>query len=153
MLVRIQASALHTNLSTLIPQPLYSIPHPPPPPTLNATTATIFSFDMHHVADASPVSDLRTIATIIGQHPRASLWVCSYSPVTSPFRQRTYKYVQSSVRFSAVPISLVQTAGKSHGEDSKASFFVLPIYCSIPQLRVFHIRGVGVGRVNISGED
>ena len=85
-------------------------------------SATVFSYDMRNVADASPLNDVRSIVSAIGRHQRASVLICSYSPVTSQFRQSTYQFVQGLVRYTGVQVSLVQTAGKAQGPASKASF-------------------------------
>ena len=85
-------------------------------------SATVFSYDMHNVCDASPLDDVRSIVDAIGRRPRAAILICSYAPITSRFRQSTYQFVQGLVRYTGVQISLVQTAGKAHGPSSKASF-------------------------------
>ena len=90
--------------------------------SVNSGAATVFSYDMHNVCDASPINDVRSIVDAIGRHPRAAILICSYSPITSPFRQSTYRFVQGLVRYTGVQVSIVQTAGKAHGPASKASF-------------------------------
>ena len=90
--------------------------------SVNSGAATVFSYDMHNVCDASPINDVRSIVDAIGRHPRAAILICSYSPITSPFRQSTYRFVQGLVRYTGVQVSIVQTAGKAHGPASNASF-------------------------------
>ena len=84
-------------------------------------SATVFSYDMRNVADATPLDDVRSIVSAIGRHQRAAVLICSYAPITSRFRQSTYQFVQGLVRYTGVQISLVQTAGKAYGPSSKAS--------------------------------
>ena len=90
--------------------------------SVNSGAATVFSYDMRNVCDASPINDVRSIVDAIGRHPRAAILICSYSPIASPFRQSTYRFAQGLVRYTGVQVSLVQTSGKARGPASKASF-------------------------------